>query len=77
MKQLQNTTEALLKIHPDAKIELRLFLDTRNFNLLEGSGEVYGWRMNGQRHLGWINRGTLQWVDALIEGVNIVVQIAP
>ena len=75
--QLKNTTQALLKMHPDAKIELRLFLDAKNFKLLESGGDVYGWRMNAQGHLGWIDGETKQWMDMVIEGIKVAVQRAP
>ncbi len=75
--QLENTAKALIKVHPDAKIELRLFLDAKTFGVLDGGGEVYGWRMNAQGFLGWIATETKQWVDMLIEGIKVTVQRAP
>ncbi|MBI4674305.1 MAG: hypothetical protein HY741_21895 [Chloroflexi bacterium] len=76
-EQLGNTVESLLRMHPEAKIELRLFLDAKNFDLLKSGGEVYGWRMSAQGYLGWIDWETKQWVDMLIQGLKITVQRAP
>ena len=74
-EQLRNTTQAFIKMNPDARFEIRLYLDAKNFDLLRREGEIFGWRMNAARYLGWQPEGN--WVDATIQGVKILVQRVP
>ncbi len=74
-EQLRNTAQAFVKLKPDAHFELKLFLDSKNFDILRREGEILGWRMNAANYLGWQPEST--WVDATIQGVKILVQKAP
>ena len=74
-EQLRNTTQALVKMNSQARFEIRLFLDARNFEILNNGGDIFGWRMNTAGYLGW--QPESGWVDATIQGVKILVQCAP
>jgi hypothetical protein len=74
-RQLENTTQAFVKLHPTAKVELRLVLDAKHFAVLKDGGRFFNFGMeNGV--LGWYD-DTGHFVEGLIEGMKVLVQAAP
>ena len=74
-EQLENTASALVKLQPHARLELRLYLDAKNFQTLSQGGKISGWTIRDGT-LGWYNEAD-EFVHAMIEGIKVLVQVAP
>ncbi len=74
--QLGNTARNLLVKYPDANIELRIYLDARNYRQLTSRGGLYGWRMSTEGYLGFPDEME-QFTYELAQGIRILVQVAP
>ncbi len=69
-EQLKNTTEAFLRLKPNATFEVRLYLDDKTFQLLSNADRPVGWVINSEGYLGWVGDAK-EFMDAIIEGTKV------
>jgi len=74
--QLANTTRGLLSKYPRAHLELRIYVKADHYNFLQNGGNFGGYYMNPQGYLGAFD-DLRKWEYATVEGIKILLQVAP
>lgn len=74
--QLANTARGLLRKYPRAHVELRIYVKAEHYNFLRNGGNFGGYYMNPQGYLGMFD-DLRKWEYATVEGIKILLQVAP
>ncbi len=76
--QLKNTVKFLTRNNPQievGRIDLRIYTNAQQYARLS-EADIAGWRISSQSQLGWVGEAN-EWLFADVEGINILVFLAP